>query len=50
MKRREVSCFKRNRGVMEFWFRRREQQEGRETNNMKSIAYDFVVGLGHVQS
>jgi hypothetical protein len=35
---------------MEFWFRRGEQQAGRETNNMKSIAYDFVVGLGHVQS
>ena len=29
---------------------RGEQQEGRETNNMKSIAYDFFVGLGHVQS
>jgi hypothetical protein len=35
---------------MEFWFCRGEQQEGRETNNMKSIAYDFVVGPGHVQS
>lgn len=35
---------------MGFWFCPGGHQEGRETNNMKSIAYDFVVGLGNVQS